>query len=145
LNKKRYVSNFKPTHFQVLALFAASDVEWPTEILDLFRFFSIFNFNIDITAPECVYPDISYRQKWWAIMAIPFGVALVLLMANFYVSTFSFHPLTLVLNLIFYTTTAQLQKIVSKCLQGRRHDMWKHTHLLVKLWGNFAFLRPKTA
>jgi hypothetical protein len=101
-----YVSNLKLTHFQVLALFASSDVEWPTEILDLFRFFSIFNFNIDITAPECVYPDISYRQKWWALMSIPFGVALVLLMANLYVSTLLPLP-SLTLHLISDTTTAE--------------------------------------
>jgi hypothetical protein len=69
LNKKQFNLAFISIgvdYFQVLAIFATSDIEWPQQILDLFRLFSIFNFNIDITAPECVVPDLPYSLKWSA-------------------------------------------------------------------------------
>ena len=37
----------------------------------MFTFFSAFNFNIDITAPECLIPNLDYQLKWWFIMLLP--------------------------------------------------------------------------
>ena len=60
-------------YFQVLALFARSEIEWPPLMRKLFELCSIFNFNIDITAPECLIPDLDYWIKWAGIMALPIG------------------------------------------------------------------------
>ncbi len=43
-------------YFQVLAMFARSNVKWPAGLQSLFLAMSAFNFNIDITAPECAIP-----------------------------------------------------------------------------------------
>mmetsp|Transcript_64158 Transcript_64158/g.133793 ORF Transcript_64158/g.133793 Transcript_64158/m.133793 type:complete len:339 (-) Transcript_64158:617-1633(-) len=66
-------------YFQVLAIFASSKIAWPPYIERVFEIFSIFNFNIDITAPECLAPEFSYELKWWFTMALPLAVAAVLL------------------------------------------------------------------
>jgi len=44
----------------------------------LFELCSVFNFNIDITAPECLVPNLDYEVKWVFIMILPLG-ALALL------------------------------------------------------------------
>ena len=43
-------------YFQVLAIFASVDVEWPAAIKAIFRLLSFFNFDLDIAAPECILP-----------------------------------------------------------------------------------------
>ena len=58
-------------YFQVLALFSRADIDWPPLMRAMFTFFSAFNFNIDITAPECLIPNLDYKLKWWFIMLIP--------------------------------------------------------------------------
>jgi hypothetical protein len=32
---------------------------------------SAFNFNLDIVAPECTIPDVSYKGKWKFTMLLP--------------------------------------------------------------------------
>ena len=49
-------------YFQVLALFARSKVTWPESLRAFFRIMSIFNINLEITAPECSIPDVSVVQ-----------------------------------------------------------------------------------
>ena len=56
---------------QVLALFSRAEIQWPPLMRSMFTFFSAFNFNIDITAPECLIPNLDYKLKWWFIMLIP--------------------------------------------------------------------------
>lgn len=56
---------------QVVSLFARARIRWPEELLKLFRFLSIFNLNIEITAPECLSPNISYPTKWYFIEGLP--------------------------------------------------------------------------
>ena len=43
--------------------------------------FSIFNVDIDVTAPECLIPEFTYEVKWWVSIMLPAasGVMLVLL------------------------------------------------------------------
>ena len=60
--------------FQVLAIFATSGVKWPTVIRELFHVLSAFNLNIEIVAPECIVPDLSYKAKFWFIMLLPLSV-----------------------------------------------------------------------
>lgn len=40
-------------------------------IKELFHLLSVFNFNIEITAPECSIPDFDYKTKWFGIMGLP--------------------------------------------------------------------------
>jgi len=43
--------------------------------------FSIFNVDIDVTAPECLIPEFTYEVKWWVSIMLPAasGVMLVLM------------------------------------------------------------------
>jgi len=51
-------------YFQILAMFGNSKVTWPPAIVTLFRLMSSLSFNLDITAPECSLPNLSYADKW---------------------------------------------------------------------------------
>ncbi len=42
----------------------------------IFMFLSIFNFNIDITAPECAMPSLGYKTKWMFVEGVPAAVLL---------------------------------------------------------------------
>ena len=66
-----------PPREQVLAIFAKSKVEWPPGIHNLFQYLSFFNINIDITAPECLEPKLSYGFKWFAMQGMPIAAACV--------------------------------------------------------------------
>ena len=69
-------------YFQVLAIFARSNVKWPEEINAMYRIFASFNFNIDIAAPECVNLFSSYDQKWLMIESVPLGIFAAMLVAH---------------------------------------------------------------
>ena len=64
-------------YVSVLALFAGSDIKWPSWMLRLFQILSIFNFNVDVTAPECLVPDLAFDKKWAAMMCLPLIIAAV--------------------------------------------------------------------
>ena len=64
--------------FQVLAIFATSGVKWPAVIQQLFQILSAFNLNIEIVAPDCIVPDLSYKAKFWFIMLLPLSVGALL-------------------------------------------------------------------
>jgi len=84
LNKKKFNLAFISIgfdYFQVLAVFASSDVPWPDIMVDFFRFIEFFSFSIDITAPECVMPDFTFEMKWGITMMIPlFALGIFILM-----------------------------------------------------------------
>ena len=65
-------------YFQVLAIFAQSNVKWPTLLLDFFNIFSYITFNIDVAAPECLTPNLDFRLKWYMQLGLPIGVAVML-------------------------------------------------------------------
>jgi hypothetical protein len=58
-------------YIQVLALFAGSDIKWPGWMKRMFQILSFFNFNVDVTAPECLVPDLPFEIKWYAMMGLP--------------------------------------------------------------------------
>ena len=58
-------------YFQILAIFANSRVQWPPLVKEIFHMMSVFNFNLEITAPECSIPDLGYYTKWMFIEALP--------------------------------------------------------------------------
>lgn len=68
-------------YFQVLAIFSSARIKWPAIIRDIFHIMSAFNLNLEITAPECLVPDIAFVTKWLIIMAIPLGCAFMLFVA----------------------------------------------------------------
>ena len=57
LDKRRFnlaFVNIGWDYFQVLSMFTDADVRWPAALKALYRFFSLFSFDIDIVAPECL-------------------------------------------------------------------------------------------
>jgi hypothetical protein len=66
-------------YFQILAMFGNAKVAWPPAILTLFRLMSSLSFNLDITAPECSMPNLSYPTKWWVPFAVMLATAQTLL------------------------------------------------------------------
>jgi hypothetical protein len=60
---------------QTLAIASNASVPWPPLLSNLFLFFSAFNLNIEIVAPECLLPSITYVQKWGLIVGLPFLLA----------------------------------------------------------------------
>jgi hypothetical protein len=43
---------------------------------------SVFNFNIDITAPECAMPKLNYINKWTFVEAMPLAAAVIFLLCH---------------------------------------------------------------
>ena len=59
-------------YFQVLALFRGARIPWPTILLSFLRFFSIFNLNIDVAAPECITAfDFTFTHKYYFTVLLP--------------------------------------------------------------------------
>ena len=86
LNKKNFNLAFISIgfdYFQVLAVFASSDVPWPNLLIDFFRFIEFFSFDIDITAPECVMPDFTYELKWTCSMLLPIAALAMFILMHF--------------------------------------------------------------
>lgn len=52
-------------------MFANAGVPWPSPILQLFNILSAFNLNIQIVAPECLIPSVSFSQKFAFIVMLP--------------------------------------------------------------------------
>ena len=112
LHKKRVnmgILSIGIDYFQVLAIFATTRVQWPAEIEQLFIAFSVFNINLNITAPECIF-TIDYRTKWIIIQFTP----------------------VIILGVFFTLHCAKVfQKFFIKRVHGRR--LWSHTHTMVGL------------
>jgi len=82
LNKKQVniaVISIGVDFFQVLAIFSQSRIKWPPVVKELLHVLSAFNLNIEIVAPECLIPNVSYQQKFWFIMLLPLCVGMLLL------------------------------------------------------------------
>jgi hypothetical protein len=73
-------------YFQVLAIFGAARIRWPSVIKELFYLLSAFNLNIEIVAPECLVPDVSFKQKFYAIFLLPLGVLSMFSLASVVIS-----------------------------------------------------------
>ena len=52
-----------PPRVQVLAVFAQAKVQWPPELIQLFKIFSAFSLNLDLAAPECAAKSITWPLK----------------------------------------------------------------------------------
>jgi len=59
-------------YFQVLAVLSASNrIYWPGKVRAVFESFSAANFNLDLMAPECSFPAMSYQRKWVGVELLP--------------------------------------------------------------------------
>ena len=65
------VASIGVDYFQVLAIFSQANITWPAAIKSLFNILSAFNLNIEIVAPECLIPNVSFVQKWAFILCLP--------------------------------------------------------------------------
>jgi hypothetical protein len=52
-------------------MFANAKVSWPPAIKELFNILSAFNLNIEIVAPECLSANVTFTQKFAAVMLLP--------------------------------------------------------------------------
>jgi hypothetical protein len=62
---------------QVVAIFSQSNIAWPDSVEAIFKFLSAFNLNLDVIAPECALPGLTFSTKWGFIEILPlamFGV-----------------------------------------------------------------------
>ena len=48
----------------------------------MFHIFSVFNLNLEITAPECSIPDLGYQTKWFFIEALPLAASGIFLLLH---------------------------------------------------------------
>jgi hypothetical protein len=105
LNKKKINIAFISIgvdYFQVLAIFAQSKVAWPEAIKNLFHILSAFNLNIEIVSPDCIVPDITFKQKWIFVMLLPICIFGMFMLVH--------------LGQVGY----------KYCVLGRRKDLFKH-------------------
>ncbi len=58
-------------YFQVVAMFAQTNIQWPAAVKTLFSIMSAFNLNLDLIAPECAIPNVSFAEKWAFIELLP--------------------------------------------------------------------------
>jgi hypothetical protein len=65
-------------YFQVLAMFARARVRWPPLLKGIFRWLSAFNLNIELAAPECAIPEVTYSMKWFLTICLPIAAIVVL-------------------------------------------------------------------
>jgi len=81
LNKKQLtLSTLMITvdYLQVLAIFSTSRIAFPDMLRNVFTFLSAFNLNLEITAPECMVPELAFGTKWAALMLLPLGALAIL-------------------------------------------------------------------
>jgi hypothetical protein len=72
--------------------------------------FSIFNVDIDVTAPECLIPEFTYEIKWWVSIMLPFASGVMLLI---------FFGLSKIINVCLierHKTTFSLSALISMTL-----------------------------
>ena len=96
-------------YFQVLAMFANSRIQWPGIIKELFHSLSVFNLNLEITAPECSIPDLGYALKWSFAESLPLAAA----------SMFA----------VWYV----LLYLRKRVLLGRRKNLHRHASVLIAM------------
>jgi hypothetical protein len=75
-------------YFQVLTILAMSNkVHWPSTMKTILQYLSVFSFNMDLAAPECmVDPELfKYEYKWLFIEGMPIIACLFFLVFHFYI------------------------------------------------------------
>ena len=66
-------------YFQVLSMFSRARVTWPPEIKWLFTQMQWFNFDIDLTGPECAFRRVmTFEFKWYLKVLMPVIAAMLI-------------------------------------------------------------------
>jgi hypothetical protein len=65
-------------YFQVVSIFLQSKIQWPAAVKQLMYILSAFNLNLDIVAPECLLPEVSYVDKFYTIQLFPLALLALL-------------------------------------------------------------------
>ena len=65
------------TFFSLVA--CGEQVAWPTVVKKFLSYMSVFYFDLNLTAPECSIPNISFATKWLFSMGLPLGAAVLFL------------------------------------------------------------------
>merc|ERR1711871_1013834 len=66
-------------YFQVVGMFAGSKIRWPPVLFRIMISFSLFNFNLDLAAPECSFPDVTFTLKWTVMQCLPLLAGVLML------------------------------------------------------------------
>jgi hypothetical protein len=69
-------------YFQVISILLDSKIVWPQSVVQLMQILSAFNLNLNIVAPECLVPNVTFIQKFYFIQAIPIGLFSILTLVN---------------------------------------------------------------
>jgi hypothetical protein len=73
---------------QVVAMFARTRIAWPQLVKDLFLLLSAFNFNLELIAPECAIPSVTYAGKWLFVEGMPLFAWLCLFLVYVFQAAF---------------------------------------------------------
>lgn len=68
---------------QVLSMFSKTRIRWPKFLKDIFQILSAFNLNLDLTAPECMMPDMKWWMKFAFVEALPALFILLFVIIHF--------------------------------------------------------------
>ena len=96
--------------FQVVSSFAGVNANWPTalpSLRTLLVVLSAANLNIEVVAPECYLPGVTYISKFSGIVVIPLALAAILAVVH---------------TVLLFTKVA---------IMGRRTNVGRHSHVLV--------------
>ena len=105
-------------YLQVLFLFSAMKINWPPVLLEVFRALSIFSFNIDFAAPECILTvDFTYEQMWWAQEILPF----------------------LVMGLLFIVWCVKVLLKIMKTSTHGKQKLFSHSNQIIAVGMNFIY------
>ena len=116
LNKKKVslaILAIGVDYFQILSIFANTKAEWPELIVKIYDFFSMFSFDINITAPECTF-SITYRRKWIIVMLF---------------------PLVMLLCAVIFHVSYTMYKRFKKHKRGAKASMHRHKLISMSLLG----------
>ena len=72
--------------FQTMSLFSAMDMDYPPWLKSLLRLLLFFNLDVDLTAPECIFPDLDFTEKWGWTIASP--LIFIAIMGSFWGTIF---------------------------------------------------------
>ena len=106
LNVNIAVASIGVDFAQVVAVFASTKVKWPPAVAEFFHVLSAFNLNVEIVAPECFMPGVSFTSKFAGIVLLPVTVMAVFLAVHFGVVAYK------------------------SLIKGRRRDLNRHTHVM---------------
>ena len=84
-----------------------AQVKWPSSIKTFLGYLSVFNFNLDLTAPECSIPNVSFANKWQFTMAIP------------------------VVAVTFFAVTHVVLLFKKRCILGRKSKLFTHVDAMI--------------